>query len=152
MTEDRGLSRIGAIAVVVGTLTVIFGFLAIVDAAIAADDGFVRTGRGAFENGHVGAQLEVHVELNTATKMFCGCATEFGAEPNSQVCPVCLGLPGVLPVLNREAVVCAIKFGLAVNATVAPATGVPSGPSTTPRKDMPLSMGQSCTAMLSPSL
>ena len=48
--------------------------------------------------------LEVHVELSTATKMFCGCANEFGAEPNTQVCPVCLGLPGSLPVLNEAAV------------------------------------------------
>ena len=48
--------------------------------------------------------LEVHVELNTATKMFCGCANEFGGEPNTQVCPVCLGLPGSLPVLNQSAV------------------------------------------------
>ena len=47
--------------------------------------------------------LEVHVELSTATKMFCGCATTFGAEPNTQVCPVCLGMPGVLPVANRAA-------------------------------------------------
>ena len=47
--------------------------------------------------------LEVHVELNTATKMFCGCTTTFGAEPNTQVCPVCLGLPGALPVLNSAA-------------------------------------------------
>lgn len=48
--------------------------------------------------------LEVHVELSTATKMFCGCTTTFGGEPNTQVCPVCLGLPGSLPVLNRAAV------------------------------------------------
>ena len=59
--------------------------------------------------------LEVHVELNTATKMFCGCATGFGAEPNSQVCPVCLGLPGALPVVNDEAVESAIRIGLALN-------------------------------------
>jgi len=56
--------------------------------------------------------LEVHVELSTATKMFCGCATAFGAEPNTQVCPVCLGLPGSLPVLNEAAVESAIRIGL----------------------------------------
>ncbi|HET7477778.1 MAG TPA: Asp-tRNA(Asn)/Glu-tRNA(Gln) amidotransferase subunit GatB [Dermatophilaceae bacterium] len=63
--------------------------------------------------------LEVHVELNTATKMFCGCATTFGAEPNSQVCPVCLGLPGSLPVVNATAVESAIRIGLALNCTIA---------------------------------
>ena len=46
--------------------------------------------------------LEVHLQLGTATKIFCGCSTEFGAPPNSQVCPICLGFPGVLPVLNRQ--------------------------------------------------
>ncbi|WP_270888536.1 Asp-tRNA(Asn)/Glu-tRNA(Gln) amidotransferase subunit GatB [Pedococcus sp. 5OH_020] len=64
--------------------------------------------------------LEVHVELNTATKMFCGCATEFGAEPNSQVCPVCLGLPGALPVVNAKAVESAIRIGLALSCQIAP--------------------------------
>ncbi|TQJ49954.1 Asp-tRNA(Asn)/Glu-tRNA(Gln) amidotransferase subunit GatB [Phycicoccus sp. SLBN-51] len=63
--------------------------------------------------------LEVHVELNTKTKMFCGCATEFGAEPNSQVCPVCLGLPGALPVVNEKAVESAIRIGLALNCEIA---------------------------------
>jgi aspartyl-tRNA(Asn)/glutamyl-tRNA(Gln) amidotransferase subunit B len=48
--------------------------------------------------------LEVHVQLNTHTKIFCGCPTGFGAPPNTNVCPVCLGLPGALPVLNRQAV------------------------------------------------
>ena len=62
--------------------------------------------------------LEVHVELSTATKMFCGCANEFGAEPNTQVCPVCLGLPGSLPVLNRRAVEFAMKIGTALHCTV----------------------------------
>ena len=64
--------------------------------------------------------LEVHVELSTATKMFCGCATAFGAEPNTQVCPVCLGLPGSLPVLNRAAVESAIRIGLALNCEIVP--------------------------------
>ncbi|HVQ86962.1 MAG TPA: Asp-tRNA(Asn)/Glu-tRNA(Gln) amidotransferase subunit GatB [Actinomycetes bacterium] len=64
--------------------------------------------------------LEVHVELNTASKMFCGCATEFGAEPNTQVCPVCLGLPGALPVVNASAVESAIRIGLALNCQIAP--------------------------------
>ena len=63
--------------------------------------------------------LEVHVELNTATKMFCGCATGFGAEPNTQVCPVCLGLPGALPVVNEAAVESAIRIGLALNCEIA---------------------------------
>ena len=64
--------------------------------------------------------LEVPVELNTATKMFCGCPTAFGAEPNTQVCPTCLGLPGALPVLNGAAVQAAIRIGLALNCTIAP--------------------------------
>jgi len=63
--------------------------------------------------------LEVHVELNTHTKMFCGCPTEFGAEPNTQVCPVCLGLPGAMPVVNRKAVESAIRIGLALNCEIA---------------------------------
>ncbi len=63
--------------------------------------------------------LEVHVELGTATKMFCGCATGFGAEPNTQACPVCLGLPGALPVVNATAVESAIRIGLALNCQIA---------------------------------
>jgi aspartyl-tRNA(Asn)/glutamyl-tRNA(Gln) amidotransferase subunit B len=64
--------------------------------------------------------LEVHVELNTRTKMFCGCPTVFGAAPNSQVCPVCLGLPGALPVVNEVAVESAVRIGLALHCTIAP--------------------------------
>ncbi|MCV7067350.1 Asp-tRNA(Asn)/Glu-tRNA(Gln) amidotransferase subunit GatB [Mycolicibacterium farcinogenes] len=64
--------------------------------------------------------MEVHVELSTATKMFCGCANRFGAEPNTLVCPVCLGLPGSLPVLNEAAVESAIRIGLALNCDIAP--------------------------------
>lgn len=63
--------------------------------------------------------LEVHVELHTVSKMFCGCPTTFGAEPNTQVCPVCLGLPGALPVVNEKAVESAIRIGLALNCEIA---------------------------------
>ncbi|MDO3394845.1 Asp-tRNA(Asn)/Glu-tRNA(Gln) amidotransferase subunit GatB [Nocardioides cremeus] len=63
--------------------------------------------------------LEVHVELSTATKMFCGCPTGFGAEPNTQVCPTCLGLPGAMPAVNRVAVESAIRIGLALNCEIA---------------------------------
>lgn len=58
--------------------------------------------------------LEVHVELSTATKVFCGCSTRFGADPNTQTCPVCLGFPGALPVLNAKALEYAVKAGLAL--------------------------------------
>lgn len=64
--------------------------------------------------------MEVHVELSTATKMFCGCPTTFGAEPNTQICPVCLGLPGSLPVVNEKAVESAIRIGLALNCEIVP--------------------------------
>ncbi len=63
--------------------------------------------------------LETHVELGTRTKMFCGCPTDFGAEPNTQVCPVCLGLPGSLPVANRAAIEATIRIGLALNCSIA---------------------------------
>ena len=62
--------------------------------------------------------LEVHCELSTATKLFCGCPNEFGAEPNTNVCPVCLGLPGSLPVLNEQTVEFALRFAEAVNLRV----------------------------------
>ncbi len=62
--------------------------------------------------------LEVHVQLKTKSKIFCACPAEFGAEPNSQTCPICLGLPGSLPVLNEQALYYAIKVGLALNCTI----------------------------------
>jgi aspartyl-tRNA(Asn)/glutamyl-tRNA(Gln) amidotransferase subunit B len=63
--------------------------------------------------------LEVHVELDTATKMFCGCATDFGAPPNTRVCPICTGQPGALPVVNAAAVAAAARLGLALRCTIA---------------------------------
>lgn len=62
--------------------------------------------------------LEVHVELETGTKLFCGCRNEFGAAPNTLVCPVCTGMPGALPVLNKKAVVLAITAGLGLNCNI----------------------------------
>jgi aspartyl-tRNA(Asn)/glutamyl-tRNA(Gln) amidotransferase subunit B len=66
--------------------------------------------------------LEVHTELKTATKMFCGCANSFGSEPNTNTCPVCLGLPGSLPVLNERAIELAMAIGMALHCTIAPST------------------------------
>src|SRR5262245_6974316 len=63
--------------------------------------------------------LEVHVQLLTKSKLFCGCSTKFGAPPNSQVCPVCLGMPGVLPVMNRHAFDLALRAALALNCQIA---------------------------------
>ena len=64
--------------------------------------------------------LEVHVQLRTASKLFCGCANVYGARPNSLVCPVCTGMPGSLPVLNRRAVEHAVRAALALNCEIAP--------------------------------
>jgi aspartyl-tRNA(Asn)/glutamyl-tRNA(Gln) amidotransferase subunit B len=63
--------------------------------------------------------LECHVELSTRTKMFCGCRNTFGAPPNSNVCPVCLGLPGSLPVPNAEAIAAIVRIGLALDCRIA---------------------------------
>ncbi len=64
--------------------------------------------------------LETHIELGTNTKMFCGCSAEFGGDPNTHVCPVCLGLPGSMPAVNRAAVESTIRMGLALNCSIAP--------------------------------
>ena len=68
--------------------------------------------------------LEVHVELKTETKIFCSCPAGFGAEPNTAVCPVCLGLPGAMPSLNRRVVEYAIKAGLATNCEISKISGI----------------------------
>ena len=62
--------------------------------------------------------LEVHLQLSTKTKIFCGCANVFGSAPNTNVCPVCLGLPGALPYINRQAIEDCIKIGLALNCQI----------------------------------
>ena len=64
--------------------------------------------------------LEVHAQMLTETKIFCGCSTKFGSEPNTQTCPVCIGMPGVLPVLNQKALKFAIKTGFAINCKISP--------------------------------
>jgi aspartyl-tRNA(Asn)/glutamyl-tRNA(Gln) amidotransferase subunit B len=66
--------------------------------------------------------LEVHVQLSTVSKLFCGCSTRFGALPNTQTCPVCIGMPGVLPVMNRRALELAVKTAVALNCRIAPST------------------------------
>ena len=68
----------------------------------------------ALERFDVVLGLEVHVELSTASKMWCGCTTEFGGDPNTHTCPVCLGLPGSLPVVNKKAIESAIRVGLSL--------------------------------------
>src|SRR3954462_2824748 len=62
--------------------------------------------------------LEVHVQLSTASKLFCGCSTKFGAEPNTQTCPVCIGMPGTLPVMNREALALSLKTAIALSCEI----------------------------------
>ena len=62
--------------------------------------------------------LEVHAQLQTRSKLFCGCGTEFGLPPNTQTCPVCLGMPGSLPVINQKAVEMAVRTGLALNCSI----------------------------------
>src|SRR5262249_39938005 len=62
--------------------------------------------------------LEIHAQLLTATKIFCGCSAAFGGEPNTHICPVCIGLPAALPVLHRAAVDCAIRAGLALGCAI----------------------------------
>ena len=74
----------------------------------------------ALEQFEVVIGLEVHVELNTNTKMFCGCANVFGDEPNTNVCPICIGLPGSLPAVNKKAVESSISIGLALGCEIAP--------------------------------
>src|SRR3954447_4524082 len=76
-------------------------------------------GRQMEEPYRVVIGLEVHVQLLTRTKLFCGCANQFGLPPNSATCPVCLGLPGSLPVMNRAAFELALKAALALNGSVA---------------------------------
>jgi aspartyl-tRNA(Asn)/glutamyl-tRNA(Gln) amidotransferase subunit B len=74
----------------------------------------------ALEKFEVVIGLEVHVELNTKTKMFCGCKNDFGDEPNTNVCPICIGLPGSLPVVNKRAIESSIAIGLALGCGIAP--------------------------------
>ena len=80
--------------------------------------------------------LEVHAELKTASKIFCSCRTDFGAPPNTQCCPVCMGLPGALPTLNRRAMELAILAGLALDGEIAEFMGVKPPVNTWPNKEV----------------
>ncbi len=80
--------------------------------------GNLEVGEKMARNYEMVIGLEVHAELKTETKIFCGCSTKFGAEPNTQCCPVCMGMPGTLPVLNGKVVDYAVKAGLATNCTI----------------------------------
>ena len=71
------------------------------------------------ENYETVIGLEVHAQLKTQTKIFCGCSTKFGAKPNSNTCPICLGMPGVLPVLNERAIEFLIRLALATESQIA---------------------------------
>src|SRR3954449_273833 len=71
---------------------------------------------------HTVIGLEVHVQLLTQTKLFCGCRTDFGLPPNSATCPVCMGLPGALPVMNRRAFELSLRAALALDCAIAPFT------------------------------
>ena len=64
--------------------------------------------------------LEIHAELKTKTKIFCSCKNSFGDKPNTNICPVCIGLPGTLPVTNKQAVILAIRAGLALGSRISP--------------------------------
>ena len=64
--------------------------------------------------------LEIHAQLKTESKIFCGCSTTFGAKPNTHTCPVCMGMPGVLPVLNKKVVEYAMRMALATSCEIAP--------------------------------
>ena len=68
--------------------------------------------------------LEIHAQLKTESKIFCGCSTKFGGSPNTHTCPVCLGMPGVLPVLNRKVVEYTLRMALATHCSIAPARPV----------------------------
>src|SRR5207249_2834116 len=74
---------------------------------------------GEFMDYRIVIGLEVHVQLLTRTKLFCGCSTQFGLPPNSATCPVCIGMPGVLPVMNRQAFELSLKAALALNCQIA---------------------------------
>ncbi len=80
--------------------------------------GAKRSGRGVDCEVVIG--LEVHAQLKTASKIFCGCSATYGAEPNTHACPICLGLPGILPVLNKKAVEYALMMALATHCHISP--------------------------------